>query len=231
MIFKIITRPKAWWRNLYKSISARLTRFLIRHSKQGSTNVIWRPAVGLLSDQMKNNVLWQLAYVSVYSLLYLALTNTHPITNGPDIDIKSRRNPKDWSVLARPPEMASGPRLHVEASIYAWLEAVVGERRKACLPIPWGCANPKCTLLKLHTSSRLILIELYLTQRGFTFCDATRISDGAYVHLKVVSPSLHPHEAEISAFVSSKDPLLILATIAFHSTRSSRCRMKKTRYF
>src|SRR5712664_2669344 len=48
-------------------------------------------------------------------------------------------------------------------------------------------------------------MELCLTQRGFTFCDATRISDGAHVLLKVVRPSLHPHEAEISAFVSSKD--------------------------
>jgi len=46
--------------------------------------------------------------------------------------------------------------------------------------------------------------DAYPLQRGSTFCDATRISDGSYVILKVVKPSLHPCEAEITTFVSSK---------------------------
>lgn len=39
-------------------------------------------------------------------------------------------------------------------------------------------------------------------KRGNTCCDATRISDGAYVLLKIVEPSVHPYEADISTFVT-----------------------------
>jgi hypothetical protein len=42
-------------------------------------------------------------------------------------------------------------------------------------------------------------------QLSYTICDATRISDGAYVTLKSISPSEHPHEIEISKFLSTKD--------------------------
>jgi hypothetical protein len=34
--------------------------------------------------------------------------------------------------------------------------------------------------------------------------DATRISDGAYVTLKSIKPSIHPYEAEIGTYLSSE---------------------------
>ena len=35
--------------------------------------------------------------------------------------------------------------------------------------------------------------------------DAIRISDGSYVALKILRPSVHPHEVEIAMYLSSKE--------------------------
>ena len=35
--------------------------------------------------------------------------------------------------------------------------------------------------------------------------DATRVSDGSYVALKILKPSVHPHEVEIVTYLSSKE--------------------------
>jgi hypothetical protein len=46
----------------------------------------------------------------------------------------------------------------------------------------------------------------YLTHRQRShLLDATRISDGALVMLKIISVSLFPHEIEISTYFSSED--------------------------
>jgi hypothetical protein len=42
-----------------------------------------------------------------------------------------------------------------------------------------------------------------IKQRGTIICDATRISDGTYVALKIVKASIHPYEIDIGAFFSS----------------------------
>lgn len=42
-----------------------------------------------------------------------------------------------------------------------------------------------------------------LLRRGFTICDATRISDQSRVSLKLVHPSEHPFEADIGKYLSS----------------------------
>jgi len=40
--------------------------------------------------------------------------------------------------------------------------------------------------------------------RGHIINDATRISDGTYVSLKILKPSLHPYEVDIATYLSSK---------------------------
>lgn len=43
------------------------------------------------------------------------------------------------------------------------------------------------------------------TQAGNIICDATRMSDGAYVALKIIRPAVHPHEVDIGTFLSSQN--------------------------
>lgn len=35
--------------------------------------------------------------------------------------------------------------------------------------------------------------------------DAIRVSDGSYVTLKIIKPSVHPHEVDIATYLSSKE--------------------------
>jgi len=97
--------------------------------------------------------------------------------------------------------MAPETGLYVETSVCARLEAVVGWKGGCKAQGIRRCPTPPGIS---PASSCFIIIEgIDLIQRGNTFCDATRMSDGAYVVLKIVKPSRHPYEAVIGAFVSS----------------------------
>jgi hypothetical protein len=57
----------------------------------------------------------------------------------------------------------------------------------------------------LHVSSMYVCTTIYddLKQRGTVICDGTRMSDGTYVALKILKPSIHPYEIDIGTFFSS----------------------------
>lgn len=46
---------------------------------------------------------------------------------------------------------------------------------------------------------------LILMQERATINDATRLSDGSYVSLKMINPSKHPFQVEIASYCSSED--------------------------
>jgi hypothetical protein len=57
-------------------------------------------------------------------------------------------------------------------------------------------------LLSLFSFAILISHNFY--QLASTLMDAARISDGAYVALKSIKPSVHPYEVEIGTYLSSE---------------------------
>ena len=98
--------------------------------------------------------------------------------------------------------MAEAQGIRVATAVPTWLASLLAGDQEARERLRgWGSYRGACT----HRSSHRIKLSDFapsLTQYPFLL-DATRISDGKVVMLKCISKTLHPHEASISALLSS----------------------------
>ena len=70
----------------------------------------------------------------------------------------------------------------------------------------WECEDgPSAKVRVRQGSNHLMLQNLPKVLKYTTLLDATRISDGRFVFLKIIKKSVHPFEEEIGRFFSSDD--------------------------